>query len=90
MYVPDVDKLYARAIKAGCTTLYPLENQFWGDRFCGVRDPFGQEWALATHQEDVSAEAIGKRAKRAREQFQKMSEKTDALLKNSDSNSPQK
>ena len=43
----------------------PLENQFWGDRYGKLRDPFGHHWQLATHVEDVSPEEMEKRAREA-------------------------
>jgi len=39
-----------------------LEDQFWGDRYGKVTDPFGHQWGIATHVEDVAPEEIGKRA----------------------------
>ena len=53
MYVPDVDAVFARAVAAGFTVKEPLQVQFWGDRTGRVADPFGNEWFLATHVEDV-------------------------------------
>ena len=61
MYVEDVDATFDRAIKAGAQTLRPVENQFWGDRMGGVTDPFGHQWFLATHVEDVSPEEMKRR-----------------------------
>jgi PhnB protein len=40
----------------------PLENQFWGDRFGSIIDPFGHAWGIATHVEDLTPEEIGRRA----------------------------
>ncbi len=54
MYVADVDALFAKAVAAGFTVKQPLAVQFWGDRTGRVEDPFGNEWYLATHVEDVS------------------------------------
>lgn len=62
LYVPDVDKLFNQAVSAGAKVAMPLENQFWGDRYGQVEDPFGHKWALASHVEDLSREEIGKRA----------------------------
>jgi PhnB protein len=53
MYVPDVDAVFSRAVAAGFTVKEPLQVQFWGDRTGRVADPFGNEWFLATHVEDV-------------------------------------
>ena len=50
MYVPDVDAVYERALSAGATSLHPLTNQDYGDREGSVRDPFGNNWYIATHQ----------------------------------------
>lgn len=61
LYVKDVDAAFARATSAGCTTLMPPANMFWGDRYCRVADPFGHQWAIATHIEDLSMKEMGKR-----------------------------
>lgn len=60
-YVKDVDKTFKKALKAGATILMPVENQFWGDRFGRLEDPFGNRWGIATHVEDVSAKEMKKR-----------------------------
>jgi PhnB protein len=62
LYVEDVDSVYAKAVAAGGTGRVPLMDMFWGDRMGRVVDPFGHEWAIATHKEDVSPEEIMKRA----------------------------
>ncbi len=54
IYVDDVDATFAQALAAGATELRPIEDQFWGDRMGTVIDPFGQQWSIATHTEDVS------------------------------------
>jgi PhnB protein len=56
IYVPDVDAAFARAIAAGATEVRPVADQFYGDRSGTLKDPFGHQWTLATHIEDVSAE----------------------------------
>ncbi len=63
LYVPDVDKAYERAIKAGAQARMPVADMFWGDRYGNLSDPFGHVWALATHKEDLSEEEIEERAK---------------------------
>jgi uncharacterized glyoxalase superfamily protein PhnB len=65
LYVEDVDKVFQQAVAAGAKVRMPLMDMFWGDRYGSVTDPFGHEWALATHIEDVSREEIEKRAKAA-------------------------
>ena len=61
MYVPDVDSAFKRAIDAGATSAMAPTDMFWGDRFGKLVDPFGHEWAMATHKEDLSPEEIRKR-----------------------------
>ncbi len=53
IYVDDVDAAFAKAIAAGATMLRPVMDQFYGDRSGTVTDPFGHNWTLATHIEDV-------------------------------------
>jgi PhnB protein len=62
VYVADADKAFARAVAAGCTAVMPPANMFWGDRYGKVLDPFGHQWGLATHVEDVSPEECARRA----------------------------
>jgi PhnB protein len=61
LYVPDADAIFAQAVAAGCTVSMPLENQFWGDRYGLVKDPFGFSWGIATHIEDPTPEEIRER-----------------------------
>lgn len=63
LYTDNVDALFARAVSAGAKVEMPLENQFWGDRYGKVRDPFGHQWGLAQHVEDVAPEEMDRRAK---------------------------
>jgi PhnB protein len=58
LQVPDVESAFARAIDAGATVVAPLEDQFWGDRYGMVRDPFGHQWSLGQPVREVSAEEI--------------------------------
>jgi PhnB protein len=53
-YVPDVDAAFRRAIEAGATEVRPVADQFYGDRSGTLKDPFGHQWTLSTHIEDVS------------------------------------
>lgn len=62
LYVPDVDATFQQAVAAGATETMPLENMFWGDRYGKLVDPFGHNWHLATHVEDVAPEEMEKRA----------------------------
>jgi len=65
MYVEDVDEVVQQAVDAGAKVSMAVEDQFWGDRFGTVTDPFGHEWLLATHVEDLSDEEIAERGKTA-------------------------
>jgi uncharacterized glyoxalase superfamily protein PhnB len=65
MYVEDVDSALQKAVDAGATLTMPADDMFWGDRFGAVADPFGHQWQLATHKEDVSPEEMQERAKTA-------------------------
>ena len=65
LYVKDVDSAYQKAVDAGCTGAMPVADMFWGDRFGKLADPFGHEWAMATHKEDLSPEEIHKRGQAA-------------------------
>jgi len=53
LYVPDVDALYARALRAGATSISEPKDQSYGDRSAGVKDVFGNQWYIATHVKDV-------------------------------------
>jgi PhnB protein len=61
LYVTDADAAFARAVKAGATATRPVELQFWGDKMGALEDPFGHQWSLATHVEDVSPEEMERR-----------------------------
>lgn len=58
MYVEDADKTFAQAVNAGATVKMQLTDMFWGDRYGVVVDPFGHNWAIATHIRDVSEDEI--------------------------------
>jgi PhnB protein len=58
LQVTDVDTAFQRALDAGATVIAPLEDQFWGDRYGVVADPFGHHWSLGQPVREVSAEEI--------------------------------
>ncbi len=62
LYVESVDQWSDRAVKAGMSVKRPIENQFYGDRTGTLEDPYGYQWTIATHVEDVSPEEMRKRA----------------------------
>ena len=61
LYVPDADATYRRALDAGATSKEAPKDQFYGDRNARVVDPFGNQWSIATHIEDVSEEEMKRR-----------------------------
>jgi uncharacterized glyoxalase superfamily protein PhnB len=61
LYVQNVDDSFKRATAAGCQVTMPVTDQFWGDRYGRLKDPFGFEWGLATHVEDLSPEEMERR-----------------------------
>jgi PhnB protein len=65
LYVEDVDAVVQRAVDEGGTITMEVADQFWGDRFGAVTDPFGHLWTIATHVEDVPPEEMAERAKAA-------------------------
>jgi PhnB protein len=56
--VTDVDTKFQKAVDAGATVVAALEDQFWGDRYGVVRDPFGHQWSLGQPVREVSMEEI--------------------------------
>lgn len=62
LYWENVDEAWERAVRAGAEVMYPLEDQFYGERGGRLRDPFGQQWMMSQHTEDVTAEEISRRA----------------------------
>ena len=69
LYVRDVDAAFAKAVAAGAKVTMPLADMFWGDRYGRLADPFGHEWSLATHKEDVSPQDIARRGAEAMKQM---------------------
>ena len=61
LYVENVDEAFARAVRAGAKELRPLKDQFYGDRTGTLEDPFGHQWTLATHLEDVDPKEMDRR-----------------------------
>ncbi len=65
LYVKNVDAVADKAIAAGATVVMPVQDMFWGDRYGKLKDPFGHEWSIATHKEDLTAKQMAKRAQSA-------------------------
>ena len=63
IYVQDVDAAFRNALDAGGTEKRAVEDQFYGDRAGTLEDPFGHQWTLATHVEDVPDAELQSRMK---------------------------
>jgi len=69
IYTEDCDAMFKRAVDAGAKATAPPADMFWGDRYCKITDPFGHNWAILTHIEDVSMQEMEKRGKEAMAQM---------------------
>ena len=69
MYSEDVDAAIKKAVDAGATVTTPAEDMFWGDRFGTVADPYGHQWGIAMHVEDIPPEEMAKRGEAAMEEM---------------------
>ena len=65
LYVEDVDAVFNRAVAAGAKVVMPVADMFWGDRFGKLTDPFGFQWSVATHKEDLTPQEMEQRQKAA-------------------------
>jgi len=63
LYVEKVDKVFAKAVQLGATTVMPVMDQFWGDRAGCLADPEGHVWMIATHAADPTPAEMRKRQK---------------------------
>lgn len=62
LYVEDVDAVFNRAVTTGARVEMPVMDMFWGDRYGKITDPFGHQWGVATHKEDVTPEELKRRS----------------------------
>lgn len=70
VYVTNVDAITQQALAAGAKVIRPVKDQFYGDRSGTIEDPFGHNWTIATHTEDVPPDEMEKRAAAAMQQQQ--------------------
>jgi PhnB protein len=61
LYTDDVDATFKRALDLGASSIQTPTDMFWGDRMGNLMDPFGHQWAIATHKEDVTPDEMQKR-----------------------------
>lgn len=69
IYVEDADVVFNRAVGAGAKVRQPLTDKFYGDRSGCLTDPFGHEWTIMTHKEDVSDEEMARRLQKFYEEM---------------------
>ena len=72
IYLDGVDAAFDRAVKAGAQIEMPVTDQFWGDRYGKLKDPFGHKWSIATHTKDMSADEMKRAMDEAMEKMNKM------------------
>lgn len=61
LHVDNADRLAERAVAAGARLMRPPTDQFYGERSCVIRDPFGHEWMLGHEIEKLSTEDMQRR-----------------------------
>jgi len=71
IYIENVDQAFERAVKAGAKVEMPVADQFWGDRYGRLKDPFGHKWSIATHTKDMSADEMKRAMDDAMSKMQK-------------------
>jgi PhnB protein len=71
VYTGDVDAMFNTAVQAGAKADMPPSDMFWGDRYGKFTDPFGHQWGIATHKEDVAPEEMQRRAEEWNKQMAK-------------------
>jgi PhnB protein len=47
IYTKNVDKFFQQAVEAGAKATMPVDNQFWGERYGQLEDPFGHHWSIS-------------------------------------------
>jgi PhnB protein len=65
LQVDDVDGAWAKAVAAGATITMPLADQFWGDRYGQLKDPFGHKWSMAQTKVELTASELEEAAKKS-------------------------
>lgn len=67
LYSKDIDRIWKKAVEAGAKVTMPLENQFWGDRYGKLADPFGHSWGFSYPAKMTKAEKEKKREEAMRQ-----------------------
>jgi uncharacterized glyoxalase superfamily protein PhnB len=76
IYLDGVDAAFDRAVKAGAEVEMPVMDQFWGDRYGKLKDPFGHKWSIATHVKDLSADDMKRGMDESMAKMQEKMQKT--------------
>jgi PhnB protein len=76
IYLDGVDAAFDRAVKAGAQVEMPVTDQFWGDRYGKLKDPFGHKWSIATHTKDMSSDEMKRSMDEAMSQMKPEMQKT--------------
>jgi PhnB protein len=76
IYLDNVDSAFDKAVKAGAEVEMPVMDQFWGDRYGKLKDPFGHKWSLGTHIKDLSMDEMKKGMDEAMAKWQDQEKKT--------------
>ena len=76
IYLEDVDAAFDRAVKAGAEVEMPVMDQFWGDRYGKLKDPFGHKWSIGTHIKDLSMDEMKRGMDEAMAKTQQKLQKT--------------
>ncbi len=63
LHVDDADTMWNQAVAAGAEVTMPLKDQFWGDRYGQLRDPFGYKWSIGQTLKTMSVEEVEENAK---------------------------
>ena len=63
LQVPEADSLFNQAVDAGAKVVMPLADQFWGDRYGQITDPFGHTWSIGAKVRTVSEQELQQAAK---------------------------
>jgi PhnB protein len=71
IYLDGVDAAFERAVKAGAHVEMPVMDQFWGDRYGKLKDPFGHKWSIATHVKDLTEDEMKQGMDEAMENMKK-------------------
>src|SRR5207248_9102678 len=66
--IGNVDKVWQQAVDAGAKVTMPLDNQFWGERYGQLTDPYGHHWSLAS-QVNMTKKAKDEKQKQAMAMF---------------------